>query len=74
MANVDGYGAAKPKSGDNRKALSRAAGYQATMKACENKVRSPYKGSEKHNQWEGKGDNSSNDNLKGYGEGGGGGY
>ena len=36
------------------------------MKACESKTRSPHKGSEKHNRWEGKGDNSGNDNLKGY--------
>lgn len=66
MANVEGYGAAKPKTGYNRYALSRAAGYMATMKAVDSKVRSPYKGSEKHNEWESKGDNSSNDNLQGY--------
>ncbi len=68
MAHVDGYGAAKPKKGDNRKALSRSAGYQATMEACKSKTRSPHQGSDKHNRWEDKGDNSSNDNLKGYGD------
>ena len=67
------YGSSKPKTGQNHDALSRSAGYQKTMAACENKTRSPHKGSEKHNQWEGKGDNSGNDNLRGYGDGGGGG-
>ena len=66
MSDMKSYGATRPKTGYNRYALSRSAGYQATMKACESKVRSPYKGSEKHNEWESKGDNSSNDNLVGY--------
>ena len=38
------------------------------MEACKSKTRSPHQGSDKHNRWEDKGDNSSNDNLKGYGD------
>lgn len=68
MSFLKGYGAAQAKSGKNAQALSRAAGYSATMKACESKTRSPYKGSAKHNRWESKGDNSGNDKLRGYGD------
>jgi len=70
MAHVKGYGAAKAKTGDNVKALSRAAGYKATMAACENRTSSHYKGHSKNYKWTGKGDNSGNDNLRGYGDGG----
>lgn len=68
MASVEGYGAAKPKTGDNRKALSRSAGYKATMEACESKTRSPHKGSDLDRKERSKGDNSGNDNLQGYGD------
>lgn len=65
MGYIDGYGCAKPKTGDNRKALSRGDGYGATKEAFMNKTRSPHKGSEFHNQWEGTGFHEGNDNLKG---------
>lgn len=68
MGFVDGYGAAKPKTGDNRKALSRSAGYSATSEACRNKTSSPHKGSSLHDKWQSKPETASNDNLKGYGD------
>jgi hypothetical protein len=68
MAYTKGYGAARPKSGDNVKALSRSAGYKATMKACDSKTGSRHKGSKLHNKWQSKPDGSGNDNVKGYGD------
>jgi len=68
MAFVDGYGAAKARSGDNVKALSRAAGYKATMAACDNKTSSGHKGHGLHYKWQSKPSGAGNDNLKGYGK------
>lgn len=65
--NHEGAGAAKSKGGDNVRALSRAAGMAATVSAVQNKVRSHYKGSEKHSHWEGCGGYGSNENIVGYG-------
>lgn len=64
----EGAGAAQAKTGDNRKALSRAAGYQATGTALGNKTRSRYPATKVNNLWQdaptGYGDN---ENIKGYG-------
>ncbi|MEE8518711.1 MAG: hypothetical protein V3S98_06265 [Dehalococcoidia bacterium] len=67
------YGSSRPKTGQNHDALSRSAGYQKTMTACENQTRSPAKGSDLDRKERPKGDHSGNDNLQGYGDGGGGG-
>lgn len=65
---TNAYGSSRPKTGQNHDALSRSAGYQATMRACENKTRSPAKGSDLDRKERSKGDNSGNDNLRGYGD------
>jgi hypothetical protein len=65
--NCEAVGAAQAKTGKLREALSRPAGYNATMSAMASKTRSAHKGSGKHNRWEGVGENSGNDNLHGYG-------
>lgn len=61
-------GAAQPKSGDNVKALSRAAGMSATSGALGSKTRSGHSASSTNNKWmsapTGFGDN---ENIKGYG-------
>ncbi len=62
------YGSSREKTGQNRDALSRSAGYSETMKACESKTRSPAKGSDLDRKERDKGDHSGNDNLQGYGD------
>jgi hypothetical protein len=69
MASVEGYGAAKGKTGDNRKALSRKAGYEATMSSCESSTRSPHKGSDLDRKERKVGRHEGNDNVKGQDEG-----
>jgi len=66
--NCDGAGAAQPKTGKNRQALSRKAGMSATSGWLGSKTRSRYQGSSTNNLWmsapTGYG---SNENIKGYG-------
>lgn len=63
------YGSSREKTGDNAKALSRSAGYRATMASCESGTRSPHKGSDLDRKERKVGDHSGNDNLKGQEEG-----
>lgn len=63
------YGSSKAKTGDNALALSRKAGYEATMRSCESGTRSPHKGSDLDRKERKVGDHSGNDNLKGQDEG-----
>lgn len=66
--SCDGAGAAQAKTGDNRKALSRAAGMAATGAAIGSKTKSRHSASGTANHWvaapTGYGDN---ENIKGYG-------
>lgn len=64
--NVGGAGAAMPKTGKNREALSRPAGMSATLGAVHSKTCSRYKGSSKHNHWEGTSGYGGNENIVGY--------
>ncbi len=64
----DGAGAAQAKTGDNRKALSRPAGYGATCSAMDNRTRSRHSASSENNLWTSKSCGyGSNENVKGYG-------
>lgn len=65
--HCEAIGAAQAKTGKLREALSRPAGYSATMSAMGSRTCSNHKGSGKHRHWESVGDNSGNDNLHGYG-------
>jgi hypothetical protein len=66
--NCEAAGAAQAKTGDNRKALSRPAGYNATGEAIGSKTRSGHPASKTNNLWQspptGYGEN---ENIKGYG-------
>ncbi len=70
--NNDGAGATQVKTGDLACAIDRGIGYTKTMKASDNKTRSHYKGTSKHNQWEGAGSGTGG-NMLGWGKHGGGG-
>lgn len=66
--HVEAVGGAEAKTGDNRRALSRSAGYQATMSACSSKTRSRHTGSSVNNKWQAAPTGyGSNENIKGYG-------
>jgi hypothetical protein len=66
--NCDGAGAAQPKTGKNRQALSRAAGMAATSGALGSKTRSRYPASSTNNLWQAAPTGyGSNENIKGYG-------
>ena len=66
--NCDGAGAAQPKTGKNRQALSRAAGMAATSGALGSRTRSGHPATRQNNLWQapsiGWGDGN---NVKGYG-------
>lgn len=65
--NAEGLGAAKPKTGMNRTALSRPKGMSTTVTAFQSKTRSRHHNSEKHYHYEGVSGYGSNENIKGYG-------
>lgn len=67
--NTEARGGAPAKTGKWALALDRGAGYRDTMESCNSGTRSPFHPSNpKHYRYEKKGDLSSNDNLRGYGE------
>lgn len=61
MSNSEGAGAAQAKTGDNRKAIDRAAGREATCGAMESKTRSGHPATKTNNLWK--------DTECGWGEG-----
>jgi hypothetical protein len=66
MSNNDGAGATQAKSGDNAKAISRPAGYGATLSAVENKTKSGHPASSMANHWTGVSGYGENENIVGY--------
>lgn len=61
-------GGAQAKTGDNRKALSRPAGYHATVAAYGSRTRSRHAGSSVANHYTAPpAGYGSNENIKGYG-------
>ncbi len=71
MSNNDGAGATQVKSGDLAKAISRPAGYSATVSACGSKTRSSHPASSMNNPWnfDGCSGYGDNENIVGYGSG-----
>lgn len=61
--NNTAAGGIKPKTGDNAVAINRMAGMNQAVNAIQNKTRSRYKGSDKHNHYEGCGGYGSNENI-----------
>jgi hypothetical protein len=51
MSNSDGAGAAQAKTGDNKKAIDRAAGRSATATAMDSKTRSGHPATQENNLW-----------------------
>lgn len=51
MSNSEGAGAAQAKTGDNRKAIDRAAGRSATCDAMGSKTRSGHPATDVNNKW-----------------------
>lgn len=66
-SNCEGAGAAQAKGGENRKALSRPAGYDATMKAMSSKTRSGHPATRVNNDYQEPMLGIGEDNVKGYG-------
>jgi hypothetical protein len=66
--NNEGYGAIKPKTGDNACVLNRAAGYKKTMSACESSTGSRHKGTDMNNKWTKVPGSGLGGNVKGYGK------
>lgn len=62
----EGAGAAQPKTGKNRTALSRPAGMSATMGAVESKTRSGHRASSTAYHYQGVSGYGSNENINGY--------
>lgn len=68
MKNNDGAGATQTKSGGNRKAIDRHAGYSAVLTCLQSKTRSPHNSAGGPNyQYIGVSGYGSNENIKGYG-------
>ena len=65
--NCEGAGAAQAKTGDNRTALSRPAGYNATNGALASKTRSGHPATSTNNKWIEPSIGWGDDNVKGYG-------
>lgn len=65
--NCEAVGAAKAKTGDNRTALSRPSGYNATGKAVESKTRSRHMASNVNYHYKAPSYGVGSDNVKGYG-------
>lgn len=65
--NCEAAGAAQAKGGDNRTALSRTAGYSATMKAVDSRTRSRHTGTSENNHYKSPSYGVGGDNVKGWG-------
>ena len=65
--NCEAAGGAQAKTGENRKALSRPAGYNSTNDALASKTRSGHPATATNNLWKDPSIGWGEDNVKGYG-------